>query len=327
MTDPRRRHLLALPGALALPSLLPAGAARAQAHFPDRPITVLIPFPPGGTTDVQMRALAEAATRHFGQSVIIDNRPGAGGTLASAAIARGRPDGYTVAQHILPALRLPFMQRMPYDPRKDFTPIIHLTGYTFGVMVRADGPYRTWQDLVADARRRPGEVRLGNTGANGTPHLTMIDLAEREKLEVVHVPFRGEADGVPQVLGGHIEALASGTGASELVRDGKLRYLNFWTRERVKQFPDVPTLLELGYDGMVVTSPYGIVGPRGMDPAIVAALHDGFRKALFDPVHLAALERLFQPLEYLNSADYARNLQETIDMEERRVTRLGLRQG
>jgi tripartite-type tricarboxylate transporter receptor subunit TctC len=315
----RRRGLLALPALLAAPRL-----GRAEARFPDKPISILIPFTAGGATDVQMRSFAEAATRAFGQTVIVENRPGGGGVLGVAAVARARPDGYTLAQMILPAMRLPFMQRMAFDPRKDFTPIIHLTGYTFGVVVKADGPYRTWQDLVADARRRPGEIRWGNTGANGTPHLTNIDLAEREKLDVVHVPFRGEADATPALLGGHIECASTGSGAGELVLQGQLRFLNFWTRERVKRFPEVPTLIELGYQDMVVTSPYGLVGPAGMDPAIVAALHEGFRKAMFDPAHLATLDRLDQPNEYLNSADYAAYMARTIDMEQARVKRLGL---
>ena len=311
-------------GALAmLPSL-----ARAQTRsFPDRPITIYVPFPPGGATDVQMRAFAEAATRHMGQTVLVENRPGAGSTLGAAAVARARPDGYLVSQMTLPALRLPLMQRMAYDPRRDFTPIIHLTGYLFGVLVRADGPYRTWQDLVADARRRPGEIRIGNTGANGTPHLTIVDLAERERLDVVHVPFRGEGDALPQLLGGHIEAQAAGSGAGPLVDEGKLRMLNVWSRERSPRFPTSPTLIELGYEGMAVTSPYGLVGPAGLDPAITRILHDGFRAALHDPAHLAVLKRLDQPLEYLDSAGYARNMAETIDMEEKRVERLGLKQG
>ena len=313
-----RRALLA--SALATPAL-------AQSRFPERPITVLVPFPAGGATDVQMRALAEAASRAFGQTVITENRPGAGSTLGPAAVARAKPDGYLVSQMTLPALRLPFMQRMAYDPRRDFTPIIHLTGYTFGVLVRAESPWRSWQELVADARANPGKHRWGNTGANGTPHLTMIDLAEREKLEVVHVPFRGEADATPALLGGHIEATAGGSGSNQLVADGKLRLLNLWTRNRVARWPEVPTLVELGYAGMVVTSPYGLVGPAGLPPDITAALHDGFSKAVHDPVHLAALERLDQPLEYLNSADYARNMAETIDMEEARVKRLGLSLG
>jgi tripartite-type tricarboxylate transporter receptor subunit TctC len=318
-----RRAALALPvGALAGPRVLCA-----QERFPSRPITVLVPFPPGGATDVQMRAMADAATRAFGQTVIVENKPGAGSTLGASTVARAQPDGYLLAQMTLPCLRLPWMQPMPFDPRTDFTPIIHLTGYLFGVLVRADGPYKTWQDLVADARKRPGRVRIGNTGANGTPHLTMVDFAEREKLDVIHVPFRGEGDGVPQVLGGHIEALAAGSGAGQLVNEGKLRFLNLWARERSERWPDVPTLVELGYKDMVVTSPYGLCGPAGIDPAVVKTLHDGLKLALFDPQHLAALKRLDQTVEYLDSAAYGRFMLEEIEMEKRRVERLGLRTG
>ena len=319
---PSRRALLGAASALALPAL-----ARAQTQFPDRPITLLVPFTPGGATDVQMRALAEAASRAFGQTVVTENRPGAGSTLGAAAVARAKPDGYLVAQMTMPALRLPFMQRMPYDPRRDFTPILHLTGYTFGVLVRADSPWKTWQELVADARKRPGTHRWGNTGANGTPHLAMMELARREKLEVEHIPFRGESDAYPALLGGHIEAQAAGTGGAQMVVDGQLRFLNFWTRERVPRFPEVPTLLELGYEGMVITSPYGLVAPAGLDPGILGVLHEGFRKALFDPSHLAVLARLDQPVEYLNSTDYARVMAETIDAEEAMVKRLGLKTG
>ncbi len=308
---------------LAAPALLPF-TARAQSRFPDKPITLIIPFTAGGATDVQMRSLAEAASRAFGQSVVLENRPGGGSVLGVSAVARARPDGYTLAQMLLPAMRLPFMQRMPFNPRTDFTPIMHVTGYTFGVIVKADRPWRSWADLVAEMRRRPGEIRWGNTGANGTPHLTNVDLAEREKVDVIHVPFRGESDATPQLLGGHIECASTGTGSGELVLQDQLRFLNFWTRERVKRFPQVPVLGELGYPGMTVTSPYGIVGPAGMDPAVVAALHEGFRKAQFDPTHLAVLDRLDMPNEYLGPADYAVFMQRTINEEEARVKRLGL---
>ena len=318
MRSVRRRAALALPLTLAAPRVV-----RAQDRFPSRPITVLVPFPPGGATDVQMRSLAECATRAFGQPVLVENKPGAGSTLGASTVARASPDGYLVTQMTLPCLRLPWMQPMPFDPRTDFTPILHLTGYLFGVVVRPDGPYKNWADLVGDARRRPGRVRIGNTGANGTPHLTMVDLSEREKLDVIHVPFRGEGDGVPSLIGGHIEALAAGSGAGGLVNEGKLRCLSRW----VERWPEVPTLVELGYEGMVVTSPYGLCGPLRMDPAVVRALHDGFRQALHDPAHLATLKRLDQPVEYLDSAAYGRFMLETIEMERKRVERLGLRTG
>ena len=322
MTTITRRS--AIGAALAVPFV--KGAA-AQERFPNRPITIQIGFPPGGATDVQMRSFADAATRHMGQTVLIENRPGAGSTLPAANIARARPDGYTIGQMTLPALRLPHMQRMPYDVTKDFTPIIHLTGYLFAVTVRTESPYRTWQDLVADAKRRPGALRIGNTGANGTPHLTLVELAERERIDIVHVPFRGEGDMVPALIGGHIEGGAGGSGVGQLVDDGKLRMLNVWSRERSPRWPNVPTLNDLGYTGMAVTSPYGLVAPAGLDPAIRRALHDGFKAALHDPSHIATLRRLDQPLEYLDSEAYARNMLEVYEQERRRVERLGLRTG
>jgi tripartite-type tricarboxylate transporter receptor subunit TctC len=316
----RRKLLLA---SLAAPALAP-GLAAAQS-FPSRPITLLVPFPPGGATDIQMRSFAEAATRAFGVNVVTENRPGAGATLSASTVARARPDGYTIAQFPLPAMRLPFMQRMAFNPRTDFTPIMHLTGYLFIMCVRGDSPYRSWADLVADARRRPGEVRIGNTGANGTPHLANIDLATRANLDIIHVPFRGEGDAIPALLGGHIEATASGSGPLPLIAEGRLRALNVWTRERSRRLPEVPTLLELGFQDMVITSPYGLVGPAGMDPEIVEKLHQGFRTALRDPTHLATLERLDMPVEYLSPTDYGAFIQRTVNEEEARVTRLGLR--
>lgn len=316
----RRKLLLA---SLAAPALAP-GLAAAQS-FPTRPITLLVPFPAGGATDTQMRSFAEACSRAFGVNVITENRPGAGATLSAATVARARPDGYTIAQFPLPAMRLPFMQRMPFNPRTDFTPIMHLTGYLFMMCVRGESPHRSWADLVADARRRPGEIRIGNTGANGTPHLANIDLAARSNIDIIHVPFRGEGDAVPNLLGGHIEAASTGSGTLPLIHEGRLRALNVWTRQRSTKLPEVPTLLELGFQDMVITSPYGLVGPAGMDPEIVEKLHQGFRTALNDPAHLQTLDRLDMPVEYLSPADYRAFMMRTIDEEEARVTRMGLR--
>jgi len=316
----RRKLLLA---SLAAPAIAP-GLAAAQS-FPSRPITLLVPFPAGGATDTQMRSFAEAASRAFGVNVVTENRPGAGATLSASTVARARPDGYTIAQFPLPAMRLPFMQRMPFNPRTDFTPIMHLTGYLFMMCVRGESPIRSWADFVAEARRRPGELRVGNTGANGTPHLANIDLAARTNIEIIHVPFRGEGDAVPNLLGGHIEACSTGSGTLPLIHEGRLRALNVWTRQRSTKLPEVPTLLELGFENMVITSPYGLVGPAGMDPEIVEKLHQGFRTALNDPAHLATLDRLDMPVEYLNPADYRAFMMRTIDEEEARVTRMGLR--
>jgi tripartite-type tricarboxylate transporter receptor subunit TctC len=312
--------------ALGLAAAALAAPAVAQG-FPSKPIVVLVPFPAGGTTDAQMRVLAAEASQVFRQQVLIENRPGAGSTLGAATVARARPDGYLLTQLTAPCLRLPFMQPMSYDVTKDFTPVLHLTGYLFGICVRADSPWKTWQDFVADARRRPGAIAVGNTGANGTPHLAVVQLAERENLQLTHVPFRGEGDGMPALMGGHIQAMACGSGGGGLVDEGRARWLNVWTSKRSKRWPDVPTLVELGYPELVITSPYGLVGPAGMDAELTRRLQDGFAEALRRPAHLAALERHDMELDYRDSAGYAAFIQQQLQVEEALVRRLNLRTG
>ncbi|HYF09940.1 MAG TPA: tripartite tricarboxylate transporter substrate binding protein, partial [Acetobacteraceae bacterium] len=253
---PHRRTLLAFAPALAAPRL-----AQAQGTFPTRPVSLIVPFPPGGTTDVVLRALAEAAGARLGQNVIVENRPGAANTLGAQAVARARPDGYLVTQLPASAVRVQLLQRMPYDTLRDFSPIVHVTGYTFGCAVRADRFPGGWAEFVAEAKRRPGALTVGNTGANGTPHVAMAELAQREGTEFTHVSFRGDADGTQALLGGHVDAMAGGSGIGALVDGGQLRWLHVWTRERLRRWPAAPTLVELGYPDMVVTSPFGIVGP------------------------------------------------------------------
>lgn len=314
-----RRALAGLALGLSAPRL-----ARAEAGFPSRPVSIIVPFTAGGTTDQQMRALAEGVTRRLGQPVVIENRPGGGGTLGVAATAKARPDGYTLAQMITPAMRLAMLQPMSYDVLRDFTPVIHLTGYFFGLAVRADAPWESWQDFVRAARARPGEVSVGNSGANGTLHLGMLELGLREEVRFNHVPYRGEAEAIPALLGGHVDAVANSAGLGELVDHGKARWLNVWTARRSRRWPEVPTLLELGYEGMVITSPYGLVGPAGLPSAVVERLHDACRAAMDDRAHRAVLERADMAAEYLGPADYAAFLRAQVQRERALLRRLNL---
>ncbi|PHK95420.1 hypothetical protein CR162_07990 [Pseudoroseomonas rhizosphaerae] len=314
-----RRALLGMAAGLAMP-----GLARAQGSFPSRPVSIIVPFTAGGTTDQQMRALADGGARRLGQPVVIENRPGGGGTLGVAATAKARPDGYTLAQMITPAMRLAMLQSMSYDVLRDFSPVIHLTGYFFGLAVRADAPWESWQDFVKAARARPGQVSVGNSGANGTLHLGMLELGLREDVQFNHVPYRGEAETVTALLGGHVNAVANSAGLGELVDNGQARWLNVWTAARSRRWPDVPTLVELGYEGMVITSPYGLVGPAGMDPAVVGKLHDAFRAAMDDPAHRAVLQRADMEAEYLGPEDYAGFLRAQVERERTLLRRLKL---
>jgi len=308
----------ALAGLLARPAL-------AQPRFPDRPIRLVVPFTAGGTTDVQMRALCEAAGRRLGQPVIVENRGGAGGTMGAQALLHEKPDGYFLATMPVTTIRYPLMQTKPaWDPLTDFTWIVQCTGYLFGVVVRADAPWKTFQDLLAHAKANPGAIAYGTPGVGGSLHLTMEDIAQRYGIDWVHVPFRGVADNVQALLGGQIQVTSDSSGWSELVDSGKLRLLVTWGPERARRFPQVPTLREAGVD-IVCTSPYGVAGPKGMAPAVVQALHAAFRDALQDPQHLAVLQRLDMDVRYLGPEDYLAEVRRTQAAEAPLVQKLGIK--
>ena len=193
---------------LVLSAGLAASAAHAQT-FPNRPVNLIVPWPAGGTTDVVMRALATATEKHLGQSLVIENRGGASGTLGPAHMAaNAKPDGYTVAQIPITVFRLPHMRKTTFDPAKDFTYIIGLTGYTFGVVVRKDAPWKTFQELLADAKANPTKINYGTPGAGTSLHITMEQIAKHQGLKWTHVPFKGNAEATTALLGGHIQVLA-----------------------------------------------------------------------------------------------------------------------
>jgi tripartite-type tricarboxylate transporter receptor subunit TctC len=316
-----RRGVLALAGASAL-----ATPGLAQPGFPNRSIRMIVPWPAGGSSDGQMRALADAATRILGQPVVIENRGGVSGTLAAQMMAaEPRGDGYLVGQLPITAFRLPAMTSRPtWDVTKDFTYIIHMTGYLFGVAVKADAPWRNWQEFLAHAKANPGRVSYGSPGVGTTLHITMERIAAEQGIEFLHVPFRGGSDNAQALLSGQTNAMADSTSWGPLVDAGQFRLLCTWGPERARRYPDVPTLKELGTN-IVSTSPYGLAGPKNMDPEVVRILHDAFRQALNDPIHLAALERFDMPLLYLNSDDYRTAALRTTEEETAVIQRLGLR--
>jgi tripartite-type tricarboxylate transporter receptor subunit TctC len=320
-----RRGALAL-GAATLATAALATPALAQAGFPNRPIRLVVPWLPGGSSDTQLRVLAELASRKLGQTVLVENKAGATGTLGALMMAQERTgDGYLIGQMPISVFRLPVMSRRPtFDPLVDFSWILHLTGYTFGVVVRADQPWKTWQEFVAYAKANPGKVTYGTPGVGSTLHITMERIGEMLGIEWLHVPFKGGADNIQAVLSGATVANTDSTGWAPLVDDGKLRLLVVWTAERTKRFPDVPTLREVGID-IVADSPYGLAGPRGMDPGVVRVLHDAFKEALFEPQHVATLERYDMPLRYMGTEDYAAFARKIAGEEAAIIRKLGLR--
>ena len=300
-----------------------SGFVRAQASWPAQPVKLMIAFPPGGPTDITMRVLAENASKLLGQQVIVENRPGAGGTLPAQQLQQARPDGHTLAQVPLGVFRMPYTQKMTWDPLKDLSYIIGVTGYAFGVVVPTDSPIKTWADFVAYAKAQPGKLSYGSTGVLTSPHLTMEDIAQRLSIELNHIPFKGSADMMQAILGGQIMAAADSTGFAPHVASGRLRVLNTWGAQRLAKFPDVPTLTELGIP-LVQASPYGLAGPRGMDAALVQRIHDVFKQAMEQPSHIEVLARYDQALMHINPAQYLRFAEETFRREKALVEKLGL---
>jgi tripartite-type tricarboxylate transporter receptor subunit TctC len=289
--------------AIAAAGMLISAAAGAQ-EYPTKPITLIVPWPAGGSTDISMRAIAESASKVLGQPIAIDNKAGGSGTVGPATMVAGaKPDGYTIAQIPITVFRLPLMHEVSWNPDKDFTYIVHLTGYTFGVTTSAESPFKTWKDVVDYAKQNPGKVTYATPGAGTSLHIGMEQIASMAGIKLTQVPFKGGAETGAAVLGGHTTLQADSTGWKPLVEAGQLRLLAIWTANRSKVWPDVPTLKELGYP-FVFDSPFGIAGPKGMDPKIVQILHDAFKKALEDPAIIATLERYDMVPRYMSTDDY-----------------------
>ncbi len=313
----QRRHLLQTAAVLAVPAL-----AQAQT-FPNKPIKLVIAFPAGGPTDITMRSLADNASKILGQPVIVENKPGAGGTLPAQQLQTSSADGYTVAQIPLGVFRLPYTTKMTWDPIKDLSYVLNVTGYAFGLVVPADSPLKTWTHFVGWAKANPGKLSYGSTGTMTSPHLTMELIAQKLGIELLHVPYKGSADLMQSILGGNIMAAADSTGFAPQVEAGKLRVLNTWGAERLAKFPDAPTLKELGLD-MVQNSPFGIAAPRDTPTAVVKRLHDGFKQAMELERYKNALAKYDMTPMYMSSTAYLKFAQETFKKERALVEKLGL---
>jgi len=316
---PERRQFLQAGAVTAASLALPALAQ----SFPAKPIKLICPWPAGGSSDMVMRALAESASKALGGQVVIENKAGASGMLGPNELVKAAPDGYTLSQVTIGVARLPHMQKMQFDPLKDFTYIVCLTGYTFGIVVKADSPFKTIKDLVAYAKANPGKFSYGSTGNGTTPHLAVEEFASKAGIDLQHVPFKGSADGLQALMGGHIMAHSDATGWAPHVEAGTLRLLATYGSKRTKRWPQVPTLNELGYD-TVSDSPFGIAGPKGMDPALVRRLHDAFKKTLEDPAVLATFDKYDQTVIYMGTEEYTKFIRETFAKEKATIERLGL---
>jgi tripartite-type tricarboxylate transporter receptor subunit TctC len=319
------KHALKRAAKFTLAAMFAAFASAAPAQdYPTRPVTLIVPWVAGGPTDIVIRAVAEAAQKHLGQPIIVENKAGGGGSVGPATMAAtAKPDGYTISQMPDAVYRNQITQKTTYDAQTDFTYIIALTGYAYGVTVPAESPFKTWQDVVAQAKANPGKVNFGSPGAASTPHIGMERIQKHLGIRLVHVPFKGAAEVNVAVAGSHVMVGASGTSAKVLADAGKLRFLNIWTPSRLKTLPDVPTLRELGIP-FDVEGPVGLAGPKGMDPKVVKILHDAFKKTLDDPKVQETLAKMDLIPSYKSGEDYRKMLAEAMETERVILTDLGL---
>lgn len=316
-----RREFVQASLAIAVATALP-GQAGAQA-FPAKPIRLICPWPAGGATDAVMRALGESVGKILGGSVVVENKPGASGMLGPNELVKAAPDGYTLSQLTIGVARLPHMQKMQFDPLKDFTYIACLTGYTFGIVVRSDSQIKSIKDLVDFAKANPEKFTYGSPGAGTTPHLAVEEFAAKAGIKLTHIPYKGAAEGIQSLLGGHVMSHSDSTGWAPQVEAGTFRLLATYGSKRAKRWPNVPTLSELGFE-TISDSPFGIGAPKGMDPALTKRLHDAFKKTLEDPAVLATFEKYDQSVIYMNTADYTKFIADQYVKEKAIIERLGL---
>jgi tripartite-type tricarboxylate transporter receptor subunit TctC len=301
--------------------MLLAAAAHAQ-QFPSKPVTLIVPWPAGGSTDIYFRKLGEVASKHLGQNLVIENRPGGSGNNGPTTMAKtAQPDGYTISQLTISAFRAPHMQKVDWDPLKDFTYIIGLAGYTFGIVVKADSQFKTFNDLIQYAKANPGKLSYATPGTGTSLHLAMEEVAAKAGVQFLHIPFKGYADGAIALMGGHVMVQVDSTGWAKQVDAGAQRLLATLGDKRTRW--GAPTVKELGVD-TVSNSPFGLVGPKGMQPQVVKVLHDAFKRSLDDPEYLKVLATLDQPAWYQSSDDYAKWAAETFKAERLTIERVGL---
>jgi tripartite-type tricarboxylate transporter receptor subunit TctC len=293
--------------------LAAAGLAAAQSAYPSKPITMIVPFPPGGLADVVGRPVAEAMGRELGQSVIIENKPGAGGGIGMAQASKAAPDGYTILMSLSSFTVIPeadvVIGRSPMYTLNSLRPIARFTADPTVLAVRADAPWKTVKDFIDDAKKRPGAINYGSSGNYGTMHVPMEILAQNAGIKLTHVPYTGAGPAVVALLGGQIDAVSSGPATVlQQVKAGKLRVLAHWGNARLQTLPDVPSLKESGYEAEYAQWS-GLFVPAGTPDAVVQKLRAAARAAANDAKVKEVILNAGSPILYQDTPDFERYVQ------------------
>ena len=301
------------------------GEGMAQEKYPSKPIQFVIGYPGGGTTDLCARPLVAAASKILGQPIVVLNKPGGASAVAMASLKNEKPDGYTIGILATGAILSQHMRNVPYDSAKDFTPVMQYAVYLYGLVVRPDSPWKTFKEFVEYAKGHPGKIRYSTAGPGTSQHLVMERLALKENIKWTHIPFQGGGPAIANLLGGHVEASSQTTEWKSHVEAGRLRLLAVYGEKRMTDFPEVPTLLDLGYD-MTAPSIICIVGPKGLSPQIVETLHSAFKKAIEDPDFIKVSRQVDQPPVYRGPQELGKHLVKMNEEVGGLIKKLGLQE-
>jgi tripartite-type tricarboxylate transporter receptor subunit TctC len=297
----------------------------AQQKYPTKPINFLIGFPAGGATDVCARPLVMTAGKILGQPIVVVNKPGGASAVAVATLKTEKPDGYTIGILGSGAVFSQHMRKVPYDTARDFTPIMQYAVYLYGLVVKADSPWKTFPEFIDYAKNNPGKIRYSTAGSGSPQHLVMERLAMKEKIKWTHIPFQGGSPAIAALLGGHVEAASQTTEWKAHVESGALRLLAVYGEKRMIDFPNVPTLLELGQE-MTAASLISIAGPKGLSPQMAETLHSAFKKSMEDPDFIRVSRQLDQPSLYRSPEDLAKHLVQMNEEVGSLIRGLGLKE-
>jgi tripartite-type tricarboxylate transporter receptor subunit TctC len=296
-----------------------------QERFPTKPIRIIVGYPAGGTTDLATRGLAEGAKRAFTQPMVVVNIPGGGATVALASLMKENPDGYSLANLGSAQIVAQYMRDVPFRVKRDFTPIVQFMNYYFGLVVRADAPWKTFKEFIDYAKANPGKIIYGTSDLGTPQHLVLERLALQENIKWKCIPFGGGVPAITALLGGHVEVVSLTSDWRPHVDAGKLRLLVTYGTKRMPRYPDVPTLVDLGYN-IARTGFGGIVGPKGIPPERVEILAKAFKRSVDDPgseFH-RVMEKFDLPVEYRGPEEFSKFLKEFDEEVEMFIDKLGL---
>jgi len=280
----------------------------AQKEFPAKPITIMVGFSAGGSTDSIIRAVSKGAKNVLGQPIVIMNVPGGGGTVALVNLMKKEPDGYTLASLTTGAVSAQYMRDIPFKLLQDFTPVADIVSFHAGLVVRSDSPWKTMKDFVAFAKANPGKVRYSTAGPGMSQHLVMERLGHEENIKWVHIPYGGGVEAVTALLGGHVDACSQVTEWKPYVDAGRLRLLAVYGESRMPHYPEVPTLKDLGY--RISLAPFiSLTAPKGLPMERAKILANAFKKGMDDPEFNQVRDQFFMASDYKDPEEFAKYLE------------------